>query len=445
MTDDQLESSYDDYGVTSQTSTSPPFLKQILPKLLGFGLLCGIIVSLTVILTVTLILTREKYKRRVVIATRLSTTPLIANRYYINEDQDISQYRYNSLPAYFQKRNASGEVDEHDYLIFEATSLAALPKSDFDVDASKFVWSSQRVPTSDPDNQQWRHVDLNDATVIDPEVSSPLGIAQPRVVYSEDRETYFMFYVTKGKDGKGDTIRQLAMRHLPKTEWEQGNFGPGAWSAEKAVLAHITSVDAGVMLHKSFNNDTYLFFGEHPNIRIARAVDGDLEDWEELPSKDSQNILLRPRDGRHSDEVSFDSERVSPGPVPLQLSEDQGGHYLFLYNSRQVVDGYQKENGRDFWNFRGDIGYVILDRDDNTKVIDRASVPLLSPTLDWERCDFSTKSQFHTGSVVGLEPNTVQVAGWKRIGEPEEDRFLIYYSGCGSFIGAAELKVQFQK
>jgi predicted GH43/DUF377 family glycosyl hydrolase len=131
---------------------------------------------------------------------------------------------------------------------------------------------------------------------------------------------------------------------------------------------------------------------------------------------------------RRSD--SFDSELVESGPEPLQLSD---GNYLFLYNSARRVN---IPNPKPNWNIEYNLGYVILDKNDPSKILYRSEAPIFSPELDWEKCDNNSG----IWASRGLTPLVIFVEGWKQIAQ---DKFLVIYQGCDSVTGAFELTVSF--
>lgn len=68
-------------------------------------------------------------------------------------------------------------------------------------------------------------------------------------------------------------------------------------------------------------------------------------------------------------------------------------------------------------------GWVLFDRNDQTKVLARAEKPVFGVEREWER----------TGQV----PNVVFVEGLVRDGK----RWLFYYGGADKYIGVAEAKM----
>ena len=176
------------------------------------------------------------------------------------------------------------------------------------------------------------------------------------------------------------------------------------WSKSGSLLVH---------------NDThrYLFFNDS-NIVIAQTKD--------LIHYDLTSATLLTTRSDH-----FDSALVEAGPQPLKLSDN---NYLFLYNSARNTNIPNLKPG---WNLQYNLGWAILDGDDPTQILARSDQPLFSPELDWERCD--------TNSTVwanrGLTPLVVFIEGWKRT--TENDTFLVWYQGCDTTMGLAELKVYF--
>jgi predicted GH43/DUF377 family glycosyl hydrolase len=217
-------------------------------------------------------------------------------------------------------------------------------------------------------------------------------------------------YTALGKDSKGARHAELALATcqgdcFTKANWQL--YGPVfpslSWSKSGSLLVH---------------NDThrYLFFGDS-SIVIARTTDL-------IHYNLTSNALLHPR-GDH-----FDSALVEGGPQPLKLSDK---NYLYLYNSAQHSNISNPKPG---WHVQYNLGWVILDGEDPTNILVRSEQPILSPELDWERCDDSSGVWANRG----LTPLVVFIEGWK---QTAVDSFLVWYQGCDSSMGLAELKVYF--
>ncbi len=217
-------------------------------------------------------------------------------------------------------------------------------------------------------------------------------------------------YTAVSENSKGAWRAQLALATcqgdcFTKSNWQY--YGPifpdMFWSKSGSLLVH---------------NDThrYLFFDDS-NILIAQTKDL-------IHYNVSSTLLLHTR-GDH-----FDSALVEAGPQPLKLSDK---NYLFLYNSGRHTNIPNLKPG---WNVQYNLGWAILDGEDPTQVLARAEEPILSPELDWERCDNSSG----IWATRGLTPIVVFIEGWKQVAE---DSFLVWYQGCDSSMGLAELKVYF--
>jgi predicted GH43/DUF377 family glycosyl hydrolase len=217
-------------------------------------------------------------------------------------------------------------------------------------------------------------------------------------------------YTALNNDSTGHRRAQLALATcqddcFTKTNWKYyGPLFPSlGWSKSGSLLVH---------------NDThrYLFFGDS-NIRIAQTKD--------LINYDlSSSYLIKTRPDH------FDSALVEAGPNPLKLSDK---NYLFLHNSARHV---AIPNPKPGWNLQYNLGWAILNGDNPTEVLARSEQPLFSPELDWERCDDNSG----IWAKRGLTPLVVFIEGWK---QTAVDTFLVWYQGCDSAMGLAELKVYF--
>lgn len=217
-------------------------------------------------------------------------------------------------------------------------------------------------------------------------------------------------YTALSKDDKGAWRAQLALATchddcFTKSNWNYyGPLFPNVfWSKSGSLLVH---------------NDThrYLFFNDS-SISIAQTKD--------LIHYDLTSTTLIHTRGDH-----FDSALVEAGPQAIKLSDK---NYLFLYNSARHTNIPNPKPG---WNLQYNLGWAILNGDDPTQVLARSEQPILSPELDWERCDNSSG----IWASRGLTPLVVFIEGWKKTAE---DTFLVWYQGCDSSMGLAELKVYF--
>jgi len=143
------------------------------------------------------------------------------------------------------------------------------------------------------------------------------------------------------------------------------------------------------------------------------AKSNDLKKWDILPG-----LYIQTRKDK------FDSELVESGPHPLKLSD---GNYLFLYNSARCCVPSIKPN----WNIQYNVGYLILDGKDPTKILERSETPIYSPELAWE---------VGVGPYLGLTPNVVFVEGWERY-KNQNNTFVAYYGAADSVMGAFKISV----
>jgi predicted GH43/DUF377 family glycosyl hydrolase len=217
-------------------------------------------------------------------------------------------------------------------------------------------------------------------------------------------------YTGLNKDPKGTRRPQLALATcqgdcFTKTNWQfYGPIFPDIfWTKSGSLLVH---------------NDThrYLFFGD-TSILIART-------------KDLIHYNLTSAALIHKRPDHFDSALVEAGPQPLKLSDK---NYLFLHNSARHIN---ISNPKPRWDLQYNLGWVILDGEDPTNILARSEEPIFSPELDWEKCDNSSG----IWASRGLTPDVVFIEGWKKLAE---DSFLVWYQGCDSAMGLAELKVYF--
>jgi predicted GH43/DUF377 family glycosyl hydrolase len=103
----------------------------------------------------------------------------------------------------------------------------------------------------------------------------------------------------------------------------------------------------------------------------------------------------------------FDSRVVEPGPAPLVT--DKG--ILLIYNGADDKLVYRT-------------GWVLFDKTDPTKVLERSTVPIFEPEQKWEKA--------------GQVPNVVFVEGLIQKG----DELMLYYGGADKYVGIAKTHLQ---
>ncbi|CAF0766928.1 unnamed protein product [Didymodactylos carnosus] len=328
---------------------------------------------------------------------RLSSQPVISK--WSNQ----SDFLYNYNTAYMPMRNDANTM----ILAVRVQNLLPNAKTIYDVAPSKIAISKSI------DGNQLKYTYIREEDVIidpDDQPYQNTGAEDPRIVLYNN--TYYLFYTAVSKTETGDWRAQLALATcnttsdpLKKESWQYHGplFADYFWSKSGSLLIH---------------NETYsyLLFNDS---NVAVAVSKDFIHYEH-----TGNLLFDVRN------THFDSELVEAGPEPLRLSD---GNYLFLYNSARQTTIPNPKPG---WRLEYNLGWVILDGNDPLNVLARSEEPIFSPELDWERCD----NESGDWKDLGLTPLVVFVEGWKQI---DENRFLVWYQGCDSTTGLAELKVVF--
>jgi predicted GH43/DUF377 family glycosyl hydrolase len=325
---------------------------------------------------------------------RLSHLPVIA---HVQKQSDFL-YNYNS--AYVP-------LDSDDFaLAVRVQNLNPNPKSIYDVGPSK-------IAIAKPIGKSlFNYTYISESNVIiDSDIpEQEAGAEDPRVVLHD--KTYYMYYTAVSWTKTHDWHAKLALATCPsdkditkKSSWTlHGQLFPDQfWSKSGSLLIHNST-------HR------YLFWNES-NIEVAFTKDL-------LHYEYSGQTFIKVR------KTHFDSELVEPGPEPLKMSD---GNYLFLYNSARVVSTPHPRPG---WNREYNLGFAVLDGKNPMKILYRSENPIFSPMLDWERCD----NKSGRWKDIGLMPLVVFVEGWKQVAP---DRFLIFYQGCDSNVGVAELNVSF--
>ncbi|CAF1167161.1 unnamed protein product [Adineta ricciae] len=325
---------------------------------------------------------------------RLSNIPIISSW------NNNSAFLYNYNSAFMPTINDSDAVA----LLVRVQNLHSGSKSIYDVGPSRLALSR----SLDDTHLKYSYISEQDVLIDTDREYQAIGVEDPRIVLYNN--TYYLLYTALSSDAHGVWRAQLTLATCKNNCFTKGNwiyYGPlfpnVFWSKSGSLLIH---------------NEThrYLFFNDS-NIAIAQTKDLIHYDL-------SSSFLLTTRPDH------FDSDLVEAGPQPLKLSDK---NYLFLYNSgRQVTT----PNPKPGWHVQYNLGWAILNGDDPTQVLARSEVPILSPELDWERCD-NTSGEWANR---GLTPLVVFIEGWK---QTDEDTFLVWYQGCDSTMGLAELKVHF--
>uniref|UniRef100_A0A6B2L8N7 Glycosyl hydrolase family 32 N-terminal domain-containing protein n=1 Tax=Arcella intermedia TaxID=1963864 RepID=A0A6B2L8N7_9EUKA len=247
-----------------------------------------------------------------------------------------------------------------------------------------------------------------DSVVLEPDgPEEAYGTEDPRIVYRERTGEYFMLYSAVQAQPSVIPRLALAVSKTPQVKGSWKRYGP-LFPQEK------NSKSGAMLIRDGFPGPHYLFFGDsslYPGLQTATSTD--LLHWDIQPQ-----LLLQTRKNY------FDSALVEAGPMPLPLSD---GNYLFIYNSARHGFPSIKPG----WDLQYNVGWVILDKDDPTKILQRSDEPILSPELGWEKGD---------APYLGLTPNVVFLEGWIPL-PSQNNTFLAFYGGADSVMGAGIITV----
>lgn len=230
--------------------------------------------------------------------------------------------------------------------------------------------------------------------------SDSWGTEDPRMQYNSQDQQYYMFYTAYN----GSSIL-LNMATSPNpTDANQ-------WKRHGPVFPNIQNSKSGAVLIRD-SPPHYLFWGDS-SIRVVKS--DNLLSW---PS-DGGDIVISPRTD------SFDSRLVESGPPPLRLND---GNYLFFYNSAQL--GWPDDLKTAYH-----VGWLILDGNNPTNILQRSSEPLLGPKYAWE--EGVAPYACNVPNVVFLEA-AYPVSG-------EKDQFHVFFGGADNTIGSAIIEVSLKK
>lgn len=229
------------------------------------------------------------------------------------------------------------------------------------------------------------------------------GVEDPRLVKIGD--TFYLTYTGYNNEGgqgmhasgavHGDAQLCLATSS-DLTHWKrQGVIMPaykGKWN--------VGWTKSGAIVPERINGKYWMYYladaAKQPT-QMGIAYSTDLFHWTD--ALDHPVLASRPK--------MFDSQVVEPGPAPLITNN---GIFL-IYNGADDKNVYRT-------------GWVQFDKNDPTKVLARAEVPIFEPVYDWEKN--------------GQVPNVVFVEGLVRDG----NRWLFYYGGADKYIGVASAAVR---
>ena len=243
------------------------------------------------------------------------------------------------------------------------------------------------------------HFSVDPRPVLEPAEPYELGggVEDPRV--TRIGAIYYMTYTGyNGRDAQLCLATSTDLRH-----WQRrGVILPaykGAWTTGWTK--------SGAIVPQRINGKWWMYY-----LGTRRDADGKDRDYMGLAGSDdllhwtdatSQPVLIR-RPG------AFDSRVMEPGPPPLVTPAG----ILLLYNGANDELAYGP-------------GWILFDKADPRRVLDRCDRPFLLPGLTWER--------------VGTVPNVIFLEGLiARKSSPLD--LTGYYGGADQYVGAVRIQVR---
>lgn len=210
------------------------------------------------------------------------------------------------------------------------------------------------------------------------------GCEDPRIVQDE-KGMYCMTYTAYD----GDKARMLVATSTDLYHWtKHGHIFAGTgngkyvnrWSKSGSIVCRYTG---GTPVAVKINNKYWMYGGD---VNIWAATSGDLVHWEPvlLPPGEKQPEPMRRNAAENGDLKTvfgpragkFDSDLVEPGP-PAILTDS--GIWL-LYNSRNIPSIGDTSLAEGIYA----AGYVVLDKNDPTRVVSRCENYFLKPDKPYE-------------------------------------------------------------
>lgn len=232
---------------------------------------------------------------------------------------------------------------------------------------------------------------------------SDYGTEDPRLQYDATTGLYHLFYTCYGHD-----CPRLchAVTPDPTVPWPYGN-----WTRLGAVFGNdknsCNSKSGALLLRDTLPH--YLIWGAG---QIGLATTSDLLNFTTI-----NPAFVTKR------EQGFDSNLVEAGPPPMRMFD---GNYFFFYNSAN-----NSASGSDFGSYNP--GWLVLDGDDPSNILQRSDVPLLSPVHGWEQGVAPYECNVH--NVTFLE------AARHVSSSSSGDIFDVWFGGADAVIGTARVLV----
>merc|ERR1719499_37525 len=198
-----------------------------------------------------------------------------------------------------------------------------------------------------------------------------------------------------------------------------------------------------VLSTKNTSNVTmhFLFFGGRGHISIAKSRRPD--HWQHI----DETAWLKPRRCIMSNSSNyFDRDGVESGPPPIRL---QNGNYLMLYNGYTIKDIDRFDfSWCNLSRYEGliprrdkqyQIGWVVLDGNDPSKIVERSEEPVISPMYDFENCigpwTCTINSSVYAKAIIALNSSSN--------GSHDTDTFRVYFSASDTSIGTAIINITY--
>lgn len=208
------------------------------------------------------------------------------------------------------------------------------------------------------------------------------GAEDPRITLIDDK--LYIFYI-----GFDNYLPQLYLTSITKN-----NFLNRRWhfSLPFNISPLNTVIKSGVLFPEKINGKYLIFYRIFPDI------------WADWQDDIDNPFCLQGKPVIHIRQNYWDSKKIGAGAPPIKTPY---GWLLIYYG----VDS--KDPGK------YQIGAMILDLDNPTKVIARTDEPLIKPTLWFELSGHKPGVCYPTGAVI------------------KDDKILIYYGASDSYVGVA--------
>ena len=224
------------------------------------------------------------------------------------------------------------------------------------------------------------------------------GAVDPRIVYRPKDKTYYL---------TADSQPYCTHLWTSKTPLNRSS-----WQPRGPVVAtdQCKTIKGGASLLVREDNGTHfaILATSDTSAALRYATSTDMVTWTD------RGFFQRGRPGM------WDAHGMAAGPPPQQLTT---GDYVYFYNTDAGVGSGDKPPYH-----RCQVGWLVMDRDDPSKVIARGAAPLLSPLAPWE---LGLAADYNTNGVIFAD-------GAKPLGN---DEFLIFYGGSDTVVGASKVKV----